>query len=98
LDRFSVVRRKKQHPVSLFSLKQGQAESLTSYVKRFNQELQIVDSSSEELILSTMINGMKAEEPLSAKLAELARESTMCTLQQFMSRIEVYLRREEPSE
>jgi hypothetical protein len=39
-----------------------------------------------------MINGMKPEEPL---LAELARQSTTCTLQQFTNRIEVYLRKEE---
>jgi hypothetical protein len=39
-----------------------------------------------------MINRMKPEEPL---LAKLARGSTTCTLQQFTNRIEVYLRKEE---
>ena len=33
LDRFS---KRRQHPTSLFSLKQGQTKSLTSFVRRFN--------------------------------------------------------------
>ena len=61
-------------------------------MKRFNQELEIAKNPSNEVILSAMINEMKAEEPL---LAELAQGSTTCTLQQFASRIEVYLRKEE---
>jgi hypothetical protein len=92
LNRFSTKPKKKQHPASLFALKQGQAESLTNFVRRFNLELQIVDNPSDQIILSAMINGMKPEEPL---LAELARGSTTCTLQQFTDRIEVYLRKEE---
>jgi hypothetical protein len=39
-----------------------------------------------------MINIMEAEEPL---LAELARGSTTCTLQQFTNKIKVYMRKEE---
>jgi hypothetical protein len=42
-------------------------------------------------MLLAMINGMKTEEPL---MAELAQGSTMCTLSQFMSRIEVYMQKE----
>ena len=95
LDRFSAIHKKKQHPSSLFSLKQGQIESLTSFVRRFNQELQIVEIPSEEVILLAMINRMKAKEPLIAELAELAQGSTMCTLRQFTSRIEVYMWKEE---
>jgi hypothetical protein len=41
-----------------------------------------------------MINRVKVEEPLSAELAESARELNMCTLRQFMSRIEIHLLRE----
>jgi hypothetical protein len=36
LNRFSIAPKKKQHPASLFALKQRQAESLTSFVRRFN--------------------------------------------------------------
>jgi hypothetical protein len=61
-------------------------------VRRFNRELQIVDNPSDQIILSVMINIMKPEEPL---LAELARQLTTCTLQQFTDRVEVYLRKEE---
>jgi hypothetical protein len=39
-----------------------------------------------------MINGMKPEEPI---LAELAGQSTTCTLRQFSDKIKVYLRKEE---
>jgi hypothetical protein len=42
-----------------------------------------------------MINGMKAKEPLSVELAESAWESDMCTLWQFINRIEIHLWREE---
>ena len=73
-------------------LRQGQTESLISFVRRFNQELKIVENPSDEIILSAMINGIKVEEPL---LAELAQGSTICTLQQFTSKIEVYLWKEE---
>jgi hypothetical protein len=69
-NQFSIIPKKKQHPTSLFALKQGRAESLTNFVRRFNLELQIVDNPSDQIILSTMINEMKPEEPL---LAELAR-------------------------
>jgi hypothetical protein len=79
LDQFSAIH-KKQHPASLFTLKQGQIESLTSFVRRFNQGLQIVENPSEEVILSAMINRMKIEEPLLAELAKLAQGSTICTL------------------
>jgi hypothetical protein len=92
LKQFSTVPRKKQHPASLFALKQGRAESLTNFVRRFNLELQIVDNPSDQIILSAMVNGMKPEESL---LAELAGQSTTCTLQQFTDKIEVYLRKEE---
>jgi hypothetical protein len=61
-------------------------------MRRFNLELQIVDNPSDQIILSAMVNGMKPEEPL---LAELAGQSTTCTLQQFTDKIEVYLRKEE---
>jgi hypothetical protein len=39
-----------------------------------------------------MINGMKPGEPL---LAEIAHQSTACTLQQFIKRVEAYMRKEE---
>jgi hypothetical protein len=70
LNQFSTIPKKKQHPTSLFTLKQGQAESLTNFVRRFNLELQLVDNPSDQIILSAMINGMKPGEPL---LVELAR-------------------------
>jgi hypothetical protein len=92
LSKFSTPPRKKQHPTSLFALKQGRAESQTNFVRRFNSELQLVDNPSDQVILSAMINGMKPEEPL---LAELARQSTACTLQQFTDKIELYLQKEE---
>jgi hypothetical protein len=92
LRQFSTIPRKKHHPASLFALKQGRTESLTNFVRRFNLELRIVDNPSDQIILSAMVNGMKPEEPI---LAELAGQSTTCTLQQFTDKIEVYLRKEE---
>jgi hypothetical protein len=92
LRQFSVVRRKKQHPASLFALKQGRTESLTNFVKRFYLELGVVDNPSDQIILSAMINGMKPEEPI---LAELAGQPTTGTLRQFSDKIKVYLRKEE---
>jgi hypothetical protein len=56
LDRFSAKPKKKQHPASLFALKQARAKSLTNFVRRFNLELQIVDNPSDQIILSAMIN------------------------------------------
>jgi hypothetical protein len=92
LRQFSAVPRKKQHPASLFALKQGRTESLTNFVKRFYLELRVVDNPSDQIILSAMINGMKPEEPI---LAELAGQPTTCTLRQFSDKIKVYLRKEE---
>jgi hypothetical protein len=92
LDRFSAIQKKKQHPASVFSLKQGHTKSLTNFVRRFNQELQLVENLGEEIILSAMINGMKTKEPL---MTELAQGSTMCTLHQFMSKIKVYMQKEK---
>jgi hypothetical protein len=43
LNQFSIIPIKKQHPTSLFALKQGRAESLTNFVRRFNLKLQIVN-------------------------------------------------------
>jgi hypothetical protein len=92
LNKFSTPPRKKQHRTSLLALKQGRTESLTNFVRRFNSELQLIDNPSDQIILSAMINGMKPKEPL---LAELACQSTACTLQQFTDRVELYLRKEE---
>jgi hypothetical protein len=47
LDQFSTIPKKKQHPTSLFTLKQGQTKSLTNFVRRFNLELQLVDNPSD---------------------------------------------------
>jgi hypothetical protein len=47
LDQLSTIPKKKQHPASLFALKQGQVESLTNFVRRFNLELQLVDKPSD---------------------------------------------------
>jgi hypothetical protein len=92
LRQFSAVPRKKQHPTSLFVLKQGRTESLTNFVRRFYLELRVVDNPNDQIILSAMINGMKPEEPI---LAELAGQSTTCTLRQFSDKIKVYLLKEE---
>jgi hypothetical protein len=61
-------------------------------VKGLDQEMQMVESPSEEIILSALINRIKTDEPLTTKLA---RRSTVCTLCQFMSRVEVHIRQEE---
>jgi hypothetical protein len=92
LRQFSNVPRKKQHPASLFALKQGRTESLTNFVKRFYLELRLVDNPSDQIILSAMINGMKPGEPI---LAELAGQPATCTLRQFSDKIKAYLQKEE---
>jgi hypothetical protein len=92
LRQFSAVPRKKQHPASLFALKQGRTESLTNFVKRFYLELRVVDNPSYQIILSAMINGIKPGEPI---LAELAGQPTTCTLRQFSDKIKAYLQKEE---
>jgi hypothetical protein len=51
LRQFSTIPRKKQHPASLFALKQGRAESLTNFVRRFYLELRVVDNPSDQIIL-----------------------------------------------
>jgi hypothetical protein len=92
LRQFSNVPIKKRHPASLFALKQGRAESLTNFVKRFYLELRLVDDPSDQIILSAMINGIKPGEPI---LAELAGQPTTCTLRQFSDKIKAYLQKEE---
>ena len=84
-NQFSAMQKKRQHPASLFSLKQREAEPLGNFVKRFDQEMRTVDDLGDEIILSALINGMRAEEPL---IADLARGSITGTLHQFISRID----------
>jgi hypothetical protein len=92
LRQFSDVPTKKRHPASLFALKQGRAESLTNFMKRFYLELRLVDDPSDQIVLSAMINGIKPGEPI---LAELAGQPTTCTLRQFSDKIKAYLQKEE---
>ena len=92
LNQFSAIRKGKQHHVSLFSLVQRKTESLEDFIERFGQEMLAVEDSSEQMILSALINGIRTEEPL---MAELARGPAMGTLQQFMSRVEGYIYQEE---
>jgi hypothetical protein len=69
LNQFSVIQRRKQHQASLFSLVQRETESLEDFVKRFGQEMHTVEDPSEQMILSTLINRIRTEEPLMAELA-----------------------------
>jgi hypothetical protein len=42
---------------------QRETESFENFVKRFDQEMQMVEDPGKEIILSALINGMIIKEP-----------------------------------
>ena len=54
----------------------------------FNQEKLTVESPDEQTILSALMNGIKIERPLMAKLA---RRLTLGTLKQFMRKAKEFI-------
>jgi hypothetical protein len=92
LNQFLAVQRRKKNPAYLLSLVQGKEESLKDYMQRFNQEKLMVESLDEQTILSALMNGIKTEGPLMAKLAQ---RPTLGTLQQFMRKAEEFINQDE---
>ena len=50
------MKRPKSH---LFTVKQGQNESLKDYIARFNAEALFIDGGNDDLSLSAMMSGLK---------------------------------------
>ena len=48
---------------------QRETESLEDFVKRFGQEIWMVEDPSEQIIHLALINGIRIKEPLMAELA-----------------------------
>ena len=78
LNQFLAVRRRKRNPAYLLSLVHEKTESLKNDMQRFDQEKLTVESPNEQLILSALVNGIRANGPL---MATLAREPALGTLQ-----------------
>jgi hypothetical protein len=77
MNQFLVVRRRKKNPAYLLSLVQEKEEPLKDYLHRFNQEKLTVENPDDHTILSALMNSIKADGPLMAKLA---RRPTLGTL------------------
>jgi hypothetical protein len=69
MNQFLAVRRRKKNPAYLLSLVQEKEEPLKDYLYRFNQEKLTVENLDDETILSALMNGIKVDGPLMAKLA-----------------------------
>jgi hypothetical protein len=70
MNQFLAVRRRKKNPAYLLSLVQEKEEPLKDYLHRFNQEKFTVENLDDQTILSALMNGIKADGPLMAELAQ----------------------------
>jgi hypothetical protein len=84
--------REKKGPAYLLYITQGKIESLKDYMLLFNKEKLIVESPHEQVVLSSLMHGIKAEGPLMAKLA---RKPMLGTLRHFMNKVEEFINQEE---
>ncbi|XLU45784.1 hypothetical protein S245_040598, partial [Arachis hypogaea] len=56
---FSIQRDKAKHAPSLLGIKQGDQESLRSYIERFNKACLDIQSLPTEAVIMGLINGLR---------------------------------------
>ena len=81
LAQFLATRKRKKSVTCLLTLLQGKEETLKDFMFHFNKEKLEVDSPNDKTMLNALMQGIRAEGPLMAKLARNTQE---VTLPQFM--------------
>ncbi|XP_015932534.1 uncharacterized protein LOC107458848 [Arachis duranensis] len=92
LTRFSILKDNAKHAPSLLGIKQGDRESLRSYMERFNKACLDIQSLPTEVAIMRLINGLR-EGPFSHSISK--KHPT--TLNEVQERAEKYINIEENS-
>ena len=90
LARFSIQKDKAKHAPSLLGIKQGNRESLRSYMERFNKTCMDIQSLPTEAAIMGLINGLR-EGPFSQSISKKYPTS----LDEVQERAEKYINMEE---
>jgi hypothetical protein len=72
----------------MLTLRQGKEETLKDFMHCFNKEKLEVDSPDDKTMLNALMQGVRAEGPLTV---EIGRNTQKVTLPQFMKLIEEFI-------
>jgi hypothetical protein len=92
LGQFLATQKRKKNPTCLMSLVQGKDESLKDFMLRFNKEKLMVESPNDQMVLSTLMHGVRANRLLMAKME---KKLMMFTFRQFLDKTKEYINEEE---
>jgi hypothetical protein len=93
LTQFIVTRKRKKNTTCLLTMRQGNEESLKDFMLHFNKEKLEVDTPNENTMLCALMQGVRAEGPLMAKVGR--KNGRKVTLPQFIKLIEKFIYPEE---
>jgi hypothetical protein len=93
LTQFLATQKRKKSVTCLLTLRQGNEESLKDFMLRFNKEKLEVDSLDDKTMLNALMQGVRAEGPLMAKVGR--KNIQKVTLPQFMKLTEEFIHQEE---